>query len=91
VTTSSMNNTEPYEIQGTMLTTIHIISIYSNNNIQCDNSKPQLVVSATQRNVLKKKTLTRHCMTHTHTHTHNHFMALFDVVWDYPGEPAPER
>jgi len=25
------------------------------------------------------------------THTHNHFTALFDFVWDYPGEPAPER
>ena len=24
-------------------------------------------------------------------HTHNHFMALFNFVWDYPGEPAPER
>ena len=25
------------------------------------------------------------------THTHNHFTALLDFVWDYPGEPAPER
>jgi len=36
--------------------------------------------------------LTRSC---THTHTcacmHNHFMALLDFVWDYMGEPAPER
>jgi len=29
--------------------------------------------------------------THTHTHTHNCFMALLDFVWDYPGEPAPDR
>jgi len=28
---------------------------------------------------------------HTHTHLHNHFTALLDFVWDYPGEPAPER
>jgi len=26
-----------------------------------------------------------------HTHTHNHFTTLWDFVWDYPGEPAPER
>jgi len=29
--------------------------------------------------------------THTHTDTHSHFTAVLDFVWDYPGEPAPER
>jgi len=24
-------------------------------------------------------------------HTHNRFTALLDFVWDYLGEPAPER
>ena len=28
---------------------------------------------------------------HTHTNTHNRFMAFLDLVWDYAGEPAPER
>jgi len=31
------------------------------------------------------------CKLPTSPHTHNHFMALLDFVWDYPGEPAPER
>jgi len=33
--------------------------------------------------------------THTHTlartRTHNHFTAFLDYIWDYLGEPAPER
>jgi len=32
-----------------------------------------------------------HTLMHTHTQTHNHFTAVLDFVWDYPGEPAPER
>jgi len=33
--------------------------------------------------------------THTRAHacacTHNRFTSLLDLVWDYSGEPAPER
>jgi len=30
-------------------------------------------------------------MSHTYTHTHNRFTAFLNSVWDYQGEPAPER
>ena len=33
----------------------------------------------------------KYAHTHARAHTHSHFAALLDFVWDYPGEPAPEK
>jgi len=32
-----------------------------------------------------------HCIDCIVTHTHNHFTALWNFVWDNPGEPVPEE
>jgi len=33
----------------------------------------------------------RRTYTHTHTHTHTHTPVQQPLVWDYQGEPVPER
>jgi len=33
----------------------------------------------------------KHAHVHACTHTHYRFTTVLDFVWDYPGEPVPER